>query len=127
MVDRDFGIFDRVIGEILAGLDDADREALKRRINMELDRCESEGGSELHRKSIEIRERIRAIERKALARLGDRVVQPKQEGRRCSLCGQYESDVVLVPLGEPHAVCGECIALAKEIVDEDRDGQRSDR
>ena len=124
---RDFSIFDRTVGDIINGIDDADRDAVKRRINLELDRCESEAGSVLHEMSMATRKRIRDIERKALSRLGKRVAQPSEQGRQCTLCGQYETHVRLVALGEAHAVCAECIILVKQIVDEDKDGQRSNR
>ena len=124
MGDRDFTIFDRAVGEIVDGIDDADRDAVKRRINVELDRCESEAGSVLHRISVETRRGIRAIERKALARLGDQIAQPLEQGRQCTLCEQYESEIRLVPLGNVHAVCADCINLVKQIVDEDRNSER---
>ena len=120
MPERDFTIFNQAVGEIIDGIDDTDREALKRRINLELDQIESEVGSVLHRMSIETRRRIRAIERKALARLGERVTKPLEQGRQCTLCDQYESDVRMISLGNVYAVCGECLNLLKEIVDEDK-------
>lgn len=127
MLSRDFSIFDRTVGDIIQDIDDADRDAIKRRINLELDRYESEADSVVHQLSIAMRKRIRDIERKALARLGGRAAQPSAQGRQCTLCAQYESDVRLVALGETHAVCAECIVLVKQIVDEDKDGQRSNR
>jgi hypothetical protein len=127
MGNRDFSIFDRTAGDIVKGIDDADRDAVKRRLNLELDRYESEAHSVVHQMSIATRKRIRDIERKALARLGERVVQLSQQGRQYSLCAQYESDVRLVALGDTHAVCAECIVLVKQIVDEDKDGQRSNK
>lgn len=125
MVDRDFSVFDRVVGEIISGLDDAAREAIKRRINAELDRCELLTESKAYEQYVETRERIRAIERKALARLGEHGAQPLEQGKRCSLCAQYESDILVISLGKVHAVCRECIVLAKQIAEEDNDGQRS--
>ena len=77
---RDFSIFNRTVGDIINGIDNADRDAVKRRINLELDRCESEAGSVLHEMSMATRKRIRDIERKALARLGKRVAQPSEKG-----------------------------------------------
>ena len=124
MADCDFTIFDQALGEIIDGIDDTDRGAVKRRINLELDQIESEVGSVLHRMSMETRVRIRAIERKALARLGERVTPLLEQGRQCTLCGQYESDVRVISLGNVHAVCAECINLVKEIVDEDKGGGR---
>jgi hypothetical protein len=124
MADRDFTMFDQAVDAIIDGIDGTDREAVKRRINLELDQIESEVGSVLHRMCIETRRRIRAIERKALARLGDRVTPPLEQGRQCTLCAQYESDVRVISLGNVHAVCAECITLVKEIVDEDKNGGR---
>jgi hypothetical protein len=118
MGDRDFSIFERTIAEIIHGIGDADREALKRRINTELDHYESQAHSEVHPMSVETRRRIRTIERKALARLGEHLAQPLEQGRQCTLCEQYESDIRLVPLGNVHAVCADCIKLVKEIVDQ---------
>ena len=122
MSNRDFSIFDRTVGDIIKDIDEADRDAVKRRIDVELDRDESEAGSVVRQMSIATRKRIRDIERKALARLGRPVAQPSEQGRQCTLCAQYESDVRLVALGNSHAVCAECIVLVKEIVDEDKSG-----
>jgi hypothetical protein len=108
------------VGEITKDIGNADRDAIKARINLKLDQYESEAGSEVHQMSIDMRKRIRDIERKALARLGERIAPLSEHGRRCTLCAQYESDVRLVSLGDTYAVCAECIHLVKEIVDEDK-------
>ena len=125
MAKRSFIIFDRVVGEILGNLDDAAREAVKRRINFELDQYESQAGSTVHEMFITTRERIHDIERKALARIGEPLPPRLKQGRQCTLCGEFESDARVVLLGEEHAICAECIVLVKEIVDEDGNDQRS--
>jgi hypothetical protein len=127
MAKCDFNVFDRTVGEILGDLDDADRDALKHRINFEIEQYEAQAGSVVHHEFIATRKRIREIERKALARMGERVSEPTEQGKQCTLCARYESDVRLVTLGEAHAVCAECIVLVKEIVDEDGDCQRSNK
>lgn len=122
MPERNFTIFDHAVGEIIDGIDVTDREALKRRINFELDQIESEVGSTLHPMYMETYRRIRAIERKALAR---RVTKPLEQGRECTFCARYESDVRVISLGNVYAVCAECLNVLKEIVDEDKtDGPR---
>ena len=126
MNDRDFSAFDQIVDKIILSLSDEDRESVKRRINFELDQIESQSGSLVYEMFTATRERILAIERKALARLGERTTQPTEQGRRCSLCAHYESDVLLVPLGKAHAICRECVLLVKEIVDEDKNAPRSD-
>ena len=78
----------------------------------------------MHRQFVATRKAIREIERKALARIGEPVPQPSEQGRQCTLCGQYESDVRVIFLGDRQAICAECTVLVKEIVDEDRDGRR---
>ena len=123
MAKRSFVIFDQVLGEIVRNVDDATREAVKRRVNFELDQYESQAGSTVHQMFIATGKRIREIERKALARTGKPVPPRLEQGRQCTLCGNFESDVRVVPLGEKHAICAECIVLVKQIVDED--GKRS--
>ena len=66
------------------------------------------------------REKILEIEHKVLSKLENKKYKPlKKEGKQCSICSGYESDVeLLFSLGKEYHVCSKCVLLIKEIIDE---------
>lgn len=114
---RDFTDFDSKIDQILPDISDSDKDAVRQRIGVELDRYDSNPDG--YKEFVQTRERIRAIERKALRKLGKEVVEPKAQGRRCSLCSSYESDTLLIIwISDSHSVCSDCVVIVKEILGE---------
>lgn len=112
-----FTDFENKIEEIIPNIDSDKKAAIKKRIEVEIETLVE--NPKIYKQFIKVRERIRAIEIKALKRLRNAKVPLLSTGSVCTLCSGYESDVkIMINISSEHNICNKCILLIKDIIDE---------
>ena len=107
------------IEKVFGSLSERGRHLLKEKYGIDLENPSSiESSNEKH---VELRRRIREIERKALRKLypGEEYIEP--HGAECSFCFKLESEVdrmIKDPSGTN--ICNECVMLCSEILQKER-------